>query len=150
MPTIAPRAGAIPRPRESGAAPGGHLMRVWRRAFGNLPIRAKILGSTVVVLLVSWVFVLLYYPGREEQAALRSARERAASSVQMLALAVGVGLELNDLAAVGRAVEWAKRDSALAYALVLDTTGTVFASYNPRNLPVELAAAVDSAVVIEH
>jgi two-component system sensor histidine kinase/response regulator len=121
----------------------------WRRPIGNLPIRAKVLGSAAFVLLVSWVFVLLYYPGREERAALRSARERAASSVQMLALAVGVGLELNDLPAVGRAVEWAKRDSALAYAVVLDTAGTVFASYNPHALTLDLVRAADSTVVVE-
>src|SRR3954463_15643863 len=123
---------AIRGARESRAPARRHLTR-WRSVFGSLPIRAKVLGGTALVLLLSWVFVLLYYPGREERAALQSARERAASSVQMLALAVGVGLELNDLAAVGRAVEWAKRDSALTYAIVLDTTGTVFASYNPRH-----------------
>ncbi len=120
-----------------------------RGTVGNLPIRAKMLGSTAVVLLVSWVFVLLYYPGREERAAFRSAHERAASSVQMLALAVGVGLELNDLAAVGRAVEWAKRDSALVYAIVLDTAGTVFASYNPRGVHVDVVRATDSTIVVE-
>ncbi len=121
----------------------------WRRGFGNLPIRAKVLGSTAVVLLVSWVFVLIYYPAREERAALTSARERAGSSAQMLALAVGVGLELNDLAAVGRAVEWAKRDSALVYAIVLDTAGTVFASFNPRGVHVDVVGATDSAIVAE-
>jgi two-component system, sensor histidine kinase and response regulator len=107
----------------------------------DLPIRAKVLGSTVAVLVVSWLFVLVYYPRREERAALAAAQQESSSTAQMLALAVGVGLELNDFAAVKSALDWAKQDPALDYALVLDSAGTVFASYNPKGLPVELAAA---------
>ena len=102
----------------------------------DLPIRLKVLGSTVAVLAASWVFVLAYYPHREERAEMAAAEQRASSTAQMLALAVGVGFDLNDYGAIKGALDWAKRDPALAYALVLDSAGAAFATYNPKGLPV--------------
>jgi two-component system sensor histidine kinase/response regulator len=110
-----------------------------RARLHDLPIRLKVLGSTVAVLAASWLFVLAYYPRREERAARAAAEQQASTTAQMLALAVGVGLELSDFGAVTNALEQVKRDPALAYAVVLDSAGTVFASYNPKSLAVGAA-----------
>ena len=67
---------------------------------------------------------------------MAAAEQRASSTAQMLALAVGVGFDLNDYGAIKGALDWAKRDPALAYALVLDSAGAAFATYNPKGLPV--------------
>jgi signal transduction histidine kinase/DNA-binding response OmpR family regulator len=110
-----------------------------RTRVNDLPIRLKVLGSTVAVLAASWLFVLAYYPRREERAQMAAAEQRASSTAQMLALAVGVGFELNDYGAIKGALDWAKQDPALAYALVLDSSGAVFATYNPKGLSVGTA-----------
>src|SRR6267143_3990536 len=58
-------------------------------------------------------------------------------------------MELNDLSAVRETFEWAKRDTSLAYVVVTDTGGSVFASYNPDSVPVDLRQAAASARVQE-
>ena len=118
-------------------------------SLGNLPVRVKVLGSTVAVLVVSWLFVLGYYPRREERMEMAAARTEALTEIQMFALAVGVGLELNDLAAVKSALEWAKSDSDLVYAVVFDTAGAPFASYNPGAVTIPPAAVTDRPSVRE-
>jgi len=107
---------------------------MWRVPQGlkGSSIRLKLLSSALVVLLPISVFIYFYFPHREEQVALATVRSRATNMAELVALGVGKGMRLNDYSDVTAAVNWAKRDSSLAYALVVDSTGEVFAGYNPR------------------
>jgi signal transduction histidine kinase/CheY-like chemotaxis protein len=115
----------------------------------RLPIRLKVLGTSLIVLLLISGFVVFYFPARQRQQAIVAAEARAATTAQLLALGVGVAMELNDLSAVRETFNWAKQDSALAYVVVTDTGGTVFASYNPDSVPVEVRKAAGPARVRE-
>jgi PAS domain S-box-containing protein len=101
----------------------------WSRA---LSIRSKLVGSAVAVLLPISVFIYYYFPHREEQVALATLQSRAMNMAELVALGVGKGMRFNDFDDVTSAVKWAKRDSSLAYVMVVDSAGQMFASYNPR------------------
>ncbi|HEX4627679.1 MAG TPA: hypothetical protein VH137_02730, partial [Gemmatimonadales bacterium] len=115
----------------------------------RLSVRNKVLASAVVVVLLIALFIFGYYPNRQREAALAAMRERARSMAGMLALGVGIGEELNEFAVVTATLEWAKQDSALAYVVVLDTSGQVFATYNHMQTPIELPAVRDQPVMRE-
>ncbi|HET9039922.1 MAG TPA: response regulator [Gemmatimonadales bacterium] len=112
-------------------------------------IRVKLLASALGVLLPISVFIFFYFPHREEQVALATVRSRAANMAELVALGVGKGMRLNDYSDVTTAVNWAKRDSSLAYALVVDPAGEVFASYNPRRPNLKIVEEVAQSGVRE-
>ncbi|HEX6107721.1 MAG TPA: response regulator [Gemmatimonadales bacterium] len=95
-------------------------------------IRLRLVSSTIAVLLPICVFTYFYFPHREEQAALRALGSRATNMAELVALGVGKAMGLNDYSDVMAAVKWAKRDSSLAYVLVVGSTGETYAGYNPR------------------
>ena len=114
-----------------------------------MPIRLRVLGASITVLALMSAFVFLYFPAREERLVTAATERHAANTAQMLALAVGIGLELDDIRAVRAALDWAKQDPSLAYVVVTDTAGAVFASYKPENIPVESPRAMAPAGVHE-
>ena len=111
--------------------------------FRGFPIRLKLLSSAMVVLLPISLFISFYFPGREEAIALAAMRSRTTNMAELVALGVGRGMRLNDFSDVVSAVKWVKQDSSLAYVVVVDQAGEVFASFNPRE--VKLDPAVEAA-----
>ena len=104
---------------------------------GNLPIRIRVMGSTLVVLLLLTILFASYFPARQQRSSENELRERTSQMAEMLATGVGVGLELNQLPTVLAVVNWAKRNKSLAYVAVLDTDGQSIGTYNPGNLPID-------------
>jgi signal transduction histidine kinase/DNA-binding response OmpR family regulator len=126
-----------PRPRKVTVhSPGNSLLL---RLTARLPIRVKVAVSGVVVALLVSLFLGYYAPAHYRDEALQAKREQVAGTAEMVALSVSVGLRLNVPATVAAAMNWARRDSALAYLAVLDTTDAVFALFNPDSLAVDLA-----------
>jgi PAS domain S-box-containing protein len=115
----------------------------------RLSVRSKVLLSGVVIVLLISLFNAVYYPQRQKRAAMEAMRERARNTAGMLALSTGIGLELHQLEAVTAAFAWAKSDPSLAYIVVMDSGGTVFASYNPQHVEVVAPRALGPAVVQE-
>jgi PAS domain S-box-containing protein len=115
----------------------------------RLSVRSKVLLSGVVIVLLICLFNAVYYPQRQKRAAMEGMRERARNTAGMLALSTGIGLELNHLEAVTAAFAWARSDSSLVYIVVMDSAGTVFASYNPQHIPVAAPRALGTAVARE-
>ena len=105
--------------------------------FRGFPIRLKLLSSAMVVLLPISLFISFYFPGREEAIALAAMRDRTTNMAELVALGVGRGMRLNDFSDVVSAVKWVKQDSSLAYVVVVDQAGEVFASYNPRKVKLD-------------
>ncbi len=104
-------------------------------------IRWKLVSGAIVVLLPICAFIYAYFPAREEAIALSAMRSRTTNMAEFVALGVGRGLHLNDFADVVAAVNWVKRDSSLAYVVVLDSAGREFASYNPGKVAVDSVTA---------
>ncbi len=92
-------------------------------------IRKKFVVTGVGLLLAVSVFFTVYGPRQLELAVEKEFEGRATSVGRMVALGVAVGLESLNLSAITEAVEWAKEDPTLAYLVVHDTDGTVFATY---------------------
>ncbi|MFQ5865833.1 MAG: response regulator [bacterium] len=107
-----------------------------KKIFFRLPIRAKLISSSIFTLLLISLFIFFYYPVKQKNLALRAMENKVQSMAEMVALGVGVGLGSSNYTAITEAMKWAKNDSALAYIVVLDTTGEEFAAYNPNNLQI--------------
>ena len=119
----------VASPRRFRILPSSMMPRRWR---GRASVQLKVLGSTMLVLSLMTFFSTLYYPMRQREAALAELQSRTRLLGEMVALGVGVGLELNQLSVVQSAVNWAKQDPSLAYVQALDAEGEVFAEYNPE------------------
>ena len=119
----------------SGA--GAEMMRA---SIARLSLRAKIVASGIVVLLGISLFTSFYYPLLQRETALASMRERSGTLAETLALWVGISLELHDLEAASAALDWAKKDSALRYVVVVDTAGDMLANYNPSKVEIDVRA----------
>ncbi len=101
------------------------------------PIRIKVAASGAVVAFLISLFVGFYYPAQYREEALSARREQVAGTAEMVAMSVGVALRLNVPSSVAAAFAWARRDSALAYLAVVDTSDNVFAAFNRDSLPVD-------------
>src|SRR5256885_11104109 len=100
----------------------------------RVPLRLKLFASTASVLVLMSTFFFVYYPARQQTAALDAMRREASALARMVALGAGAGIERNDYAAVTAALGWAKGDSALAYMVASDSSGEAFATYNPKHI----------------
>jgi len=112
--------------------------------FHRFPIRLKLLSSAMIVLLPISLFIYFYFPHREESIALAAMQSRTTNMAELVALGVGRGMRLNDFSDVTSAVKWVKRDASLAYVVVVDAQGEVYAAYNPGQVVLDPAAAAGS------
>jgi signal transduction histidine kinase len=101
------------------------------------PIRFEVATSGVVVALLVSLFLGYYAPARYREEALRAKYEAVAGTAEMVALSVGVGLRLNAPSTVSAAITWARRDSALVYLAVIDSTDVLFATFNPHEISID-------------
>ena len=106
----------------------------------RFPIRLKVLCGAVAVLALVSLFNFVYYPSRERERTVSALENRTTNTAELVAIGVGIALEANDLSAIRAALSWAKRDPSLAYIVVVDTAGEVFASY-PKKVDLDLARA---------
>ncbi|MCK4384799.1 MAG: HAMP domain-containing protein [candidate division Zixibacteria bacterium] len=93
-------------------------------------IKTKITGAIILVVSVIAVFIILYFPSRQEKQAFRGLEAKAKSLAEMLAYNVSPGLEFEDFQSVEEAIEGAKQNKDLAYIVIYDSKDRVFASYN--------------------
>src|SRR5881392_350602 len=107
----------------------------------RVPLRLKLFASTASVLVLMSTFFFVYYPARQQTAALDAMRREASALARMVALGAGAGIERNDYGAVTAALGWAKGDSALAYMVATDSSGEAFATYNPKHIQIRPTAA---------
>ncbi len=106
----------------------------------RFPIRLKVMCGAVAVLALVSLFNFVYYPTRERERTLAALENRTTNIAELVALGVGIALEANDLSSIRAALTWAKRDPSLAYIVVVDTVGEVFASY-PKTVDLDLNRA---------
>ncbi|MCC6246079.1 MAG: HAMP domain-containing protein [Gemmatimonadaceae bacterium] len=122
---------------EQGETPN-RPMRAMPRA--GLSLRWQVASVSIVTVLLMSVFIGLYYPARNAREATADKATSLSGAAAMVALSVGVGLQLQEPSAVAAAFAWARRDSALRYVAVLDSTGERVATYDPDHLGLNLAA----------
>ncbi|MFH1278076.1 MAG: response regulator [Candidatus Eisenbacteria bacterium] len=98
----------------------------------SLPIRAKLAISSLLALLAISMFVLIYYPHEQRRSAVETAEERDHGLAVMIALSVGVALELEDYEALTASLEWTRNRFGVDYIAVIDEEGEVLAHYDPE------------------
>ncbi len=113
------------------------------RLFTRFSVRSKALASSVFVVLVISLFTGLYYPALLRQRTLAERHSQAMSLAEMVALGVGIGLQLHTLSIVNSTFTWARQDSSFFYARVVDEAGAEFAIYNPTGVSFEPMTAPD-------
>src|SRR4051812_18784802 len=106
----------------------------------RFPIRLKVMCGAVSVIALVSLFNFVYYPSRERARTVAALENRTTNTAELVALGVGIALEANDLSAVSGALAWAKRDPSLAYIVVVDSAGEIFASY-PKKVNIDLGRA---------
>jgi two-component system, sensor histidine kinase and response regulator len=106
----------------------------------RFPIWLKVMSGAVSILALVSLFNFVYYPSRERTRTVDALENRTTNTAELVALGIGIALEANDLSAVSAALAWAKRDPSLAYIVVVDTTGDLFASY-PKMVDLDINRA---------
>lgn len=108
-----------------------------KRVFSRLPIRIKIIGSSMFGLALISVFLitLSHYGGKAQITAALERKDQG--TAEMVALGVAIGMNTGQFEAVQEALEWAKSDSDLVYIVVFDEFLEVLAEYNPNSLDLD-------------
>jgi len=105
--------------------------------FYSLPIRSK------VIIHFSWVFAAIalfnsiYFPTVYKEQALKNLENQVQSTGEMIALSAGISLDFLDFQGVGIAIDWAKKDSRLAYLGIFNTNNDQIAIFNPKKLEID-------------
>jgi signal transduction histidine kinase/CheY-like chemotaxis protein/HPt (histidine-containing phosphotransfer) domain-containing protein len=107
--------------------------RAWR--VGALPVRAKLLGSVLLAVLLVAGFATIYLPIHQIRSARAEIGQRALRTAEAVASILETGPESDSAAAA--AATWARLDPALTYLLAADTAHRVWSRFNPEDHPVE-------------
>ncbi len=105
--------------------------------------------SAVVTLLPISIFIFTYYPQQQRQQIVTALENKIIGMAEMVALGTGMALNSHDFSAVSEMVNWAKRDTNLLYIALVDSDGTMFANYNPYNLPLEVNTWLQTSTNIQ-
>ncbi len=104
-------------------------MNVLNIFLGKSSIKTKITSAIILVVSIIAVFIILYFPSRQEKQALRGLEAMTMSLADMLAYNVSPGLEFEDHQSVNEAIQGAKRNKDLSYMVIYDSNEKIFNSY---------------------
>ena len=107
-----------------------------RHAWMNLPIKLKLIGTNVFLLLLIGLFIFIYYPSQQKKQLQRELHNKLMDMTEMVALGVGVALNSGDSKIIVKVADWAKADEDLACIIVLDEEGVEIVSHNAKLLSV--------------
>lgn len=96
--------------------------------FSSLPIGTKLASLTSLLLAVISLFIFVYLPSRLARQETEAIVEKAGSIVTMTAYSVSPALVFEDRLAAGEALKSAEQNSDLAFIVVFDDSGHVFAA----------------------
>lgn len=102
----------------------------------HISIRTKIVAGMALIMILSMVFILTYYPSKQEEQIYDAFRSRVTGMADMLALSAGIALEMEGMSAIVETFEWAKSDSLVSYIILTDEFDEKYAEYNPGKMPV--------------
>ncbi len=93
-------------------------MRI-KKFFLDRPVRTKISGAILIVLLGISVFNLLFFPAQQKKLALERMKAKAESMTLMLAHNLSPALDLDDRQLIGEMVKGAFKDKELSSVRIL-------------------------------
>jgi len=93
-------------------------------------IRTKVgILITFVIGLIS-LFILLYFPARQEEREISAVADKAQSIVEMTAFIISPALSFEDVETLEEALRGARINEDLIYVIVVDAKGVVVANFN--------------------
>ncbi len=117
--------------------------------FSKLQIRTKIGSCFSFLLLLISLFIFIYYPKQQKEQTLKTLGNKVQSMTEMVALGTGIAMETDNFSAIDQALNWAKRDSNLSLIIVLDTENEEIASYNSKNLKLNLEEVINKRGIVK-
>ncbi len=117
--------------------------------FYSLPIRSKVIIHFSWVFAVISLFNFIYFPTVYKKQALKNLENQVQSTGEMIALSAGISLDFLDFQGVGIAIDWAKKDSRLAYLGIFNTENEKIAIFNPQKLEVDHKKLINKKGIIE-
>jgi PAS domain S-box-containing protein len=85
------------------------------------------------------VFIYTYFPRKQKENAIQAINFKIESIVDMMSIGVGIGMGEIDMVAIGEVLSWAKKDSSLAYIVVLNQDTVQVSSYINKQAKVNVA-----------
>ncbi len=98
----------------------------------SLTIRTKLAVFLTILIGVISLFIVLFFPARQERQALGAMTEKARSIAEMTAYSISPGLYFEDHEAVAEVINSASLNDDLRYIVVLDGRGQIFDIYRRK------------------
>ncbi|MES2730575.1 MAG: ATP-binding protein [Bacteroidota bacterium] len=110
-------------------------------------MRTKILLGYACIFLLVAVFIYTYFPFKHKQQAMAAIEFKMRSMTDMMTIGVEVGLRAGviDRAAIGEVLSWAKKDSSLAYIVILNAAKEQVVTYQVGHLPIQVNELIKSS-----
>ena len=106
--------------------------------FSKMPIRLKIIGISVITLLLICAFIITYFPNQAKKEMALAMQNKFHRMSEMIALGVGLGMHTSDFQLVVEAMKWAKSDPEVVYIIAVDEQKETLGLYNPERLQLDL------------
>lgn len=103
-------------------------------------IRNKAVAVSLLPLILTIVFIIMYYPAKEKDTNIASVKVQVKTLSEMLAFSVGAGLQGSNFELVQTAYEWAKKDKNVVFISIIDESNTPIIEYNPRKYAVSASS----------
>ena len=102
--------------------------------FKNLSIKVKIITIFALVISLACIFIVTYFPVMQKKQVAGALRNKAESTLNMLAAGVSFAFGETDYEVVNRLFSLAKNDSSITYIVILDEAGNQQIAFNPQKI----------------
>ena len=98
-------------------------------SFRNASIKTRLSSIVTALILAISIFFYFYFPAKQSSVLSQEFIHRMEDKAEMVALGAGVGLGTDQLLVIKNVFDWAKKDTALEYIVVLDNEGAKTSQY---------------------
>ncbi len=109
--------------------------------FKNLSIRVKIITIFGLVISLACIFIFTYFPVMQKKQVAGALRNKAESTLNMLAAGVSFAFGETDYEVVNRLFSLAKNDSSIIYIVILDEAGNQQIAFNPQKIVIPVISS---------
>lgn len=100
-------------------------------------IRNKGVAAFLLPLLLIVLFIIIYYPYKQKNMSQENAEVQVETLSEMLAFAVGAGLNDSNFDLVQAAFDWIKKDNNVTYTAIIDENEQPVIEHNPKSIKID-------------
>lgn len=101
----------------------------------DTPLAMRMVGLFALLVAAIAVFMIVFFPGRMESQARRSANQRAIAIATVMATAAGPAIEFDDEENASQLLGWLEATPEAAYAVLRRSDGSVLATWHGERAP---------------